>query len=662
MVIDDVFRKKNSAERGSGLPQIGTVKSDLLANPLDRLAASIIDLSVILLPIIILLSSPLKRVLMSSVLMQNELLFILSLGGMGLVAVATVILYQALFVHFFSGTIGKKIFYLKIVNIWGEERVSLSDAFSRSIVWTLETALLMIPHLSVFSDSRRRPLHDRVANTMVINPSRKSVLPPNIFEVTFAKVIVSSVLAIALVILIQQLILLGQSLNDNEYLSSLMGEGSGLCEEVDWAFETWPIFEKSGNDVRVKVALALFAAGEASKECLKKEVAFFQSNNKVESPVAYLGQAFVFSSDSERSNKYLQRICIVEPYSPSCAMAKIVENWSDSSWEDVDMGFTSMGNQPPIHISVWAIRHYTKQRQFEKAAGFLDQLSPQKALAGFLSLYRVKVLWGMHKRSEVRVIANTAMENLPQEDRLQLSSWMCRREFYNDQCGAFLRGSCRVLSRDVETSVHTLLDPDIALMTVLKSQCQNNQEEIHLLADTYMSLEMKKFIHAMEFKNKNSNKSVRLLTELIEDSKGNPELQLQAKVELIEAENKDDLLNDLKKWLSETPSESWGVVGAAFMRRLNQERLFNDTHKVGLKMYEAGFRDDFVLKPMVVALFYLGSSKKAWGLASILKKRNPNPHSITGPRGRVPASSTPSSAYEVVEQTLEERFSHRSQK
>ena len=663
MVIDNIFRKKPKLEAASESSQTETAGSDLLASPLDRLAAAIIDLSVILFPIIILLSAPIKRVLMSSVLTQNELLFAMSLLGMGVVALVTVVAYQTLFTHFLGGTIGKKIFHLKVVNIWGEEKVSLSDSFFRSVVWTVETLLLLIPHLSVFSDSRRRPLHDRVANTMVINPSRKSVLPPNIFEVTFAKAILSSVAAIVLVILIQQLILVGQSLNENEYLTSLMGEGVELCEEVDWAMETWPTVEKNGVDGRVKVALALFAAGEATKDCLKTEVSFFQANNKVESPVAYLGQAFVHSADSERSNQYLQRICKVEPYSPSCAMARIVENWSDSAWDDVDLGFTSMGEKPPIHISVWAIRHYTKQRKYEKAASFLDQLSPQKALAGFLGLYRVKVLWGLHKRSEVRVIADTALENFSQEDRLRLSSWMCRREFYNDQCGAFAKGSCRVLARDVENSVHNLLDPDVALLTVLKSQCQNDEEEVQLLADTYMSLEMKKFIHAMKVKFKDSRESMKLLTELIEESEDNPELQLQAKVELIGAEKKAEVLRDLKKWLSESPSENWGVVGAAFMRRFNQEKLFGETQKVGLKLYEAGYKDDFVLKPLAVALFHLGSAREAWNLTTTLKKRNPVPKSITGTSaGRMPASAKQSTAYEMVEQTLEKRFSRRGRK
>lgn len=662
MVIDNIFRKKTREDTGSSASQPGTLEVGLLASPLDRLAAAIIDLSVILFPIIILLSSPIKRVLMSSVLTQNEMLFALSLGGMGLVALVTVIAYQTLFVYFLGGTIGKKIFHLKVVNIWDDGQVSLSDAFFRSVVWTLETGLLMIPHLSVFSDSRRRPLHDRLANTMVINPSKKSVLPPNIFEVTFAKSILTSVVAIALVVLVQQLILLGKTIGDNDYLASLIGEGVELCEEVDWALETWPVSEKSDNDSRVKVALALFAAGEASKECLKKEVAFFQVSNKEESPVAYLGQAFVYSSDSERSNQYLQRICKVEPYSPSCAMAKIVENWSDSAWEDVDLGFTSMGVSPPIHISVWAIRHYTKQRQFDKAAGFLDQLSPQKALSGFLALYRVKVLWGLHHRNDVRVIADTAMESLPQEDRLRISTWMCRREFYNDQCEAFSRGSCRVLARDVESSAHTLMDSDVALLTVLKSQCRNDHEEMRVLADTFLSREMKKYIDAMAHKNADSNKSVKLLTELVTEAENSPELQLQVKMELIQIEKKDTLLDDLKMWSTEAPSENWGVVGAAFMRRLNQERLFDQAHKIGLKMYSEGFKDDFVLKPMAVALFHLGSSEKAWNITSLLKKRNPSPEPITGRaiETRGPASASESSDYELVERALEKKFSNRS--
>lgn len=658
MVIDNVFRKKTNTEAASATSQAEIHHLKMLANPLDRLAAAIIDISIVLFPLILLLSAPIKKILMSAVLTQNEVLFAMSVAGIGLVTLFTIIIYQTLFVHFLGGTIGKKIFHLKVVNIWDDNRVSISDAFFRSLIWTLETLFLLIPHLAVFSDSRRRPLHDRLANTMVINPSKKSVLPPSIYEITFAKAILSSVLAIVLVVILQQVLLMGKNLKDNDYIGSLIGEGVELCEEVDWALETWPETEKSTTDARVKIALALFAAGEAGKECLKTEVDFFQLNNQTESSVAYLGQAFVYSSDPDRSNKYLKRICDVDPYSPSCAMARIVENWSDSDWDDVDLGFTSMGNNPPIHISVWAIRHYTKQRKFERAAAFLDSLSPQKALSAFLAMHRVKVLWGLHKRSEVRVIADTAMENLPEEDRLRMSTWLCRREFYNENCDAFNMGSCQVLGREVENSVQNLLDPDVALLTVLRSQCQNDAEEIRLLADTYMSLEMKKFIYALEYKQSNASKSLRLLTELIEESKDDSELNLQARMELIEVENTPELLEDLKKWLGESPSEGWGVTGAAFMRRLNQEKLFSQTEKIGARLYEAGFNDDFVLKPLVVALHQLGNFQQAWGLASTVKLRNPKVHSITGTDNspRAPASFNPISQYQKVESDLEKMF------
>jgi uncharacterized RDD family membrane protein YckC len=141
-------------------------RSVQLARPSDRLAAVIVD-AIILMPMELLLSAPLKRWFTKSYITGFEPDFFMSIVGMTLVTVLAIVLYQALFHTWWGATPGKRLFGLRVEPMFADSQLSFWDYAFRSCVWIFEWLCLGLPLLAIFSNSKRRPLHDRLCDTIV---------------------------------------------------------------------------------------------------------------------------------------------------------------------------------------------------------------------------------------------------------------------------------------------------------------------------------------------------------------------------------------------------------------------------------------------------------------------------------------------------------------
>ncbi|MCB0407595.1 MAG: RDD family protein, partial [Bdellovibrionales bacterium] len=152
MVIDDVFRSEIN-KKNHRLKESLSSSFPRLADPIDRLAAAIIDISVVLLPLVLLMSAPAKKILVSAVLVQDKFLFFSAVMSIFFITLVTVVSYQTLFIYFFGATLGKMIFRMKVKDVWNHQRVTFASALLRSLLWFFETAFFMLPHITIFSDS-----------------------------------------------------------------------------------------------------------------------------------------------------------------------------------------------------------------------------------------------------------------------------------------------------------------------------------------------------------------------------------------------------------------------------------------------------------------------------------------------------------------------------
>ncbi|TLD82923.1 RDD family protein [Helicobacter sp. MIT 11-5569] len=78
------------------------------------------------------------------------------------------IVYHWLFVRYYGATIGKIVVKIKVIETGLLDNPNTKQAFIRSLLRTLSEFLIYLPFLYILTNSLRLSLHDRIANTIVI--------------------------------------------------------------------------------------------------------------------------------------------------------------------------------------------------------------------------------------------------------------------------------------------------------------------------------------------------------------------------------------------------------------------------------------------------------------------------------------------------------------
>src|SRR5690242_17083202 len=117
MVLDDLYRSlKNLAPKAANVPTANEVPG--LAAPIDRLAAVIIDLFLVLGPVILLVVAPFRRRIFEAVLLdETQMAFYQGICATFIV-IALILTYQTLCHSFFGATLGKFFLGLRVQYVW----------------------------------------------------------------------------------------------------------------------------------------------------------------------------------------------------------------------------------------------------------------------------------------------------------------------------------------------------------------------------------------------------------------------------------------------------------------------------------------------------------------------------------------------------------------
>jgi hypothetical protein len=314
---------------------------------------------------------------------ENELLTVIA--GMIALALGLIVAYQTLMHYFFRATLGKILFDLRLQTLFGDEKITLWNSFARSVMWMGEWVFLGIPHLAVFSNLRRRALHDRICDTIVTGVEETGVQGPKSWERGLVRAIFGvGILAVALIGGFQTRDAISLMKGERTFASFGGKENMTGCEAVSHA-----IGDSDGvkPHARLETAMTLYAAGLSERSCLEAEIEREIADQVPVSPVTYLAQAFVNSDDAEVSNSYLDQVCGEAASGPECAMSKIVGKWSEQDWEGVNELFEKAPRSPG-YVEVWGVRNYMKQARYGKAIGFMDILVRRPELAEFVMIER----------------------------------------------------------------------------------------------------------------------------------------------------------------------------------------------------------------------------------------------------------------------------------
>ncbi len=565
----------------------------LLARPLDRLAAAIIDVFILLVPLYILLSAPLKRWMMTSFILGSEPDFLATIIAMVLLAMVILVVYQTAF-HYYSGaTIGKRIFDLRVVPMFAGEKLGFWDHCLRSVLWVVEILCLGLPWLSVFSNPKRRPLHDRMCDTVVVTRGPAGVRGPVPWERTLVRFMFASLLAvIALSVTIQVRGALDK-LKMEKTLSAIVDRDLGDCEVVSSAADD----ESMDPHNRLKTAMTLYAAGLADRSCLESEVEGEIAKQIAVAPITYLAQAFIYADDAEISNSYLDEVCEMAPGTVECSMSQLVTSWSDEDWPAVEE-ILKMAPKGSGYMEVWGVRHYMKQASYSNALTSLDQLLNNRELAEFTLSQRVKALFNFYREPEAVAAFQQAVITLPPDQGEDLSSWVCYQQLQST-CAARAETPCMHAMPGALTQEIDFERPSHALAHVLAMECKGEHNiDYATFVDAVRDPDWQMFFQANVKRAKEDKSGASDLFGKLFKSETAPELlRVEAVRRWIKFASPIQMEKLVDSWLDFSSREGWVKIGNILFARLAEQKNPEMALKVARRL-----ANDEVLSPMALKI------------------------------------------------------------
>lgn len=531
MVIPDPFWSPSDT-------QTATKRSlKYTAKPIDRLAAQIFDIGVVVAPIFLLITAPFKVMLYHGFLVENQEEVLMASMAHILLGVSVFIAYHALCGFYFQTTMGKHLFRLKVVDVWTGKPLNMWRSLGRAIASAVSILTLGLAFLPVLSNDRRRSLADLCCDSEVISLRPNQTVAPTANEKRLVRLVYVSVMAITVMVSASLCKSVLMNSANQEDLSAWFMDRSTKCEAIDEAMEQWPAAKGEHKAGRLRVSLALYAAGIVDRKCLQAEADSEANFSSRPSALYYLAQSFAHSDEAEISDSYLQHVCEQGPQSSSCELSRIVDAWSQENWAKMDESFQNM-KHPDVVAAVWAIRHFMKQGQPEQAFSWIRRVSPNKALGSFLQVQRVKALWLMNHTAEAQIGALQALESLPEDWQIDLASWMCTQETSLD-CKKNVSLSCGWLKGQQFSAQD---DPALAVAMLHAQECSGEP------------------IHYSDMAKLNNTESWPLLVRLVKEQKTGDKsaaMRLVKKIASDENEPEDFRLEAYRRYMQMADNHSF---------------------------------------------------------------------------------------------------------
>jgi uncharacterized RDD family membrane protein YckC len=665
MVLGDIdFKVIRKSERKSADSAKPTSFAEQLASPTDRLAATVADM-VLFVPVVAVVIAPFRRQALEAQMIGSENGWAMAMGSAFGLAAMALILYQTIFVSMWGATPGKRILGLKIEPIWspGHKPRSMA-AFIRAIAWVLELACLGLPWISVFGNERRRPFHDRLADTAVLvvanskGIKRRPLGPPSWRELSMASGIMLAVMMASTLVITSQLL---RWHGDLSQVATDLEENGSLCASVGEAQREWIPQAGQKTPTRLSVALSMFAAEAIDEDCLALEgdFAFWRASDK---SMAYLAKGLAGHDNKRIFSAYLKKTCEVAPDSDACAASQILsvtEKTQKTSDDKIEVDSTTdtaadssadqeSSNRTPAAVEslpeqlaaesehagvvaaivdrvnidsepflqIWAIKKLAVSRQPERTLALVDRLSPHKQFGFFLAKQRSKALWNMNRKTEAHLALRSSIDSFSTEQRVEISRWFCSHDIEDDGCGSQSKETCEMLSSVVNRFDEWLTSPAVAAAYIKGENCADGLTPEHLAqiqkklpegdAQTYLSA-----LSALQTGDK--DEGLRLLQKIVSNPEAEGPFFFEATEKLVESADSADAVEPIQKaWLKHDSSEEgWSHVGQVMMLRLNALHAWKSAVGVGLALADRDEVDARSARSMAIAAYRAGNADMA---------------------------------------------------
>lgn len=359
-------------------------KRQHIAPVADRAVAFVLDF-LIFSPIISLFIAGLMRQSKTFFLINptsNEGIIALALSGL-LIFFFSVFL-QSLFLYFWQATPGQLFLQMRVVSYPEfQRRLSFNQCVVRSFFWCFNFILFAIPFMEILSHPKRRALHERCSDTLVITMKEGAHDVPHALESRFisswARIAFTMLLAIGFVSFFK--VYYGLQAGDYKETSEVK---VAACESHMPSMDS---------------AVALFLADGISNSCLNEKVEeVLWSAPTEEVPYAYLARYLLTEGDEQE--KYFSKVC-EETSSPTCALAKYLKHK-----ENGPEGFEKFFAESKT-AQVLLIDEKFNQRDFVGSLEIIETLQKDAPFEIALEKKYIRAVWSLQEQaSEEKVLQN----------------------------------------------------------------------------------------------------------------------------------------------------------------------------------------------------------------------------------------------------------------
>jgi uncharacterized RDD family membrane protein YckC len=444
MVIDD-FSALNAGN-----------KAHKVAPTEDRLLAFIFDIVLFTPFVSLILAGVVKQIELVQTVSPQSFEFTILVIILVVFSLMLALLSQTVFLFLMQTTPGKYFFKMRVVPYepaLGQTRLTFGQSFLRALLWNIEFCLLGLPWLEVFSDPKRRLLHDRASNTMVVTEKKQIERGPHLLEAQFMR----QFFLFSGFALCGLLIFVGghyyQAVLSGDFRKADLAESDFFCEQVSQTVKP--------DELRLDKALALFMAGEIEDDCLAAEAEFSlwwpSSSDKA---WAYFAKGVLKKSDPQLAEIYWLKACAEDPDSAACELAQYEAKPRSTKIPE--------GTETAKILKV--IQQF-ELAQYAKAEKSFVELAKDNGFERFAGQGLVKAFWAQDQTEKAHGAFTSVVHQLDQESKAELSAWICHEEL-DQQCSSKAIEACEVLK---EQKQNTIEDSFVALAMIREKECRKTE-------------------------------------------------------------------------------------------------------------------------------------------------------------------------------------------
>lgn len=573
-----------------------------LANPLDRLAAVIVDVFIIIFPVASLFMAHFHKLASQYLIMEDLVSFGFYMFLSGLICVFTYLLYTTICTYYWGGSLGKLIFKLKVSSLWKGSRLGFWKIFIREFFKVVGLLGLGLPYISVFTNSHRRTYYDRISETLVLSQHQsRNVSFPHLREKVFFNGLFFAALFMIISIVSVNIYLNYLELKKPVRSLSFYGEAGALCEDVSTFYNELSAKDQKDNS-RMDAANSLYLDNLISKDCFQKEILFQTRHGQIDSSY-YLGKMLLNSKKEKIVQEYQNKICknwkknenlnkntvaFEEENSlekETCFMAQFWSLWRSRNWEKLEEWGESLSKNPlKIYSISILIKYNLELGNFDEALSLIEKLPVNEFYKSSIAAYYLKAHWEAGKIREVNFSKKYLAEDLLEEPiEANLSSWMCEQKTWKN-CNQFKEEKCL---ENIEISTFNQKENEVLSLRAIA--CQIPQPKL-LFNKGIRSYNKLRDLFALH-KETNTDSDVHLknnfskLWAYFNNSQNPYYLRVEAERLYVRTVRvREDLDKYYIFWSMNYPTLNWKRNGFLLFQRYNELNLTQKSLEVGMRL------------------------------------------------------------------------------